>query len=246
MTAPLARRLAWLALFAWVLVIVIGDGFSAPADAQIHTWRDRNGNLVLSDRPRSSDVTTVEVADSSSIRSTRMVATAAPRDRYQDLIEHHARRVGVRPGLVRAVIQVESGFDALARSAAGAMGLMQLMPATELRVRDPFDPNQNIRGGTTYLRQLLDRYDGNEELALAAYNAGSATVREYGEQVPPYPETRDYVERVRAVAHRPIRRSRSTIYKTYELIDGRRIPRYSNIPSKSGNRDEVSQGADSR
>ncbi len=122
---------------------------------------------------------------------------ADPRRELQDLIEGYSRQFDLDPMLVRAIIQVESAYDPRAVSRKGAIGLMQLMPATaaELRVADPYDAADNIRGGTTYLRQLLDQFDGQLELALAGYNAGPQAVRRYG-GVPPYEETRNYVSRV--------------------------------------------------
>jgi len=112
-------------------------------------------------------------------------------------IQKHATDAGVAPDLVRAVIQAESAFNPKAKSKKGALGLMQLMPETakELGVTDPFDPDQNIRAGTLYLRQLLDRYDGDVEKALAAYNAGIGRVDEYG-GVPPFKETQNYIWRI--------------------------------------------------
>ena len=115
---------------------------------------------------------------------------------FKDLIESAARRYGVDPALVTAVMQAESNFTPTAVSSAGAKGLMQLMDTTAeaLGVTNPFDPTQNVEGGVRFLRSLLDRY-GNVELALAAYNAGPAAVERYG-GVPPYEETQVYVSRV--------------------------------------------------
>ncbi len=120
-----------------------------------------------------------------------------PRPELLKIIERHARRVGLEARLVQAVVQAESGYNVQARSSKGAMGLMQLMPATarELRVRDPYDPEQNVRGGTTYLRRMLDHFDGSLVLALAAYNAGPGAVERHG-GVPPYRETQNYVRKV--------------------------------------------------
>ncbi len=113
----------------------------------------------------------------------------------QDSIESVATEHGVDPLLVKAVIKTESNFDPEAVSAKGALGLMQLMPATarELRVANPLDPLENVTGGTRYLRTLLDSYDGNVALSLAAYNAGPGRVKD---AIPNIPETRTYVARV--------------------------------------------------
>lgn len=113
------------------------------------------------------------------------------------VIQEIARRYGVSPRLVEAVVRVESGFDRAAVSPKGAGGLMQLMPdtAAALGVTDRFDARQNITGGVRHLRYLLDRYRGSITLALAAYNAGEGVVDTY-RGVPPYPETQQYVRRV--------------------------------------------------
>ena len=220
---PLVVRIA-------VLAAVTAMFAPATASAQIYAWRDANGTLVLSDRELNTPTKIYEVPGAPAYRTTTAAeerAVAAPR--FDDLVVAHAQRHSLRPELVRAVIQVESGFNPMATSPKGAMGLMQLMPATAraLGVRNPYDPEDNIRGGTAYLRQLLDKYDGNEQLALAAYNAGSGAVDRYG-NVPPYRETRDYVRRVALKAGADTGGgAKVVIYKSIEIIDGRAIPRYS-------------------
>ena len=220
-------------------------GLSVPARAQIYSWRDANGNLVLSNRRPAATLplTSYAVPKAQGLRVTRPALAERGRT-YDDLIDEHSRTQGVRPGLVRAVMQVESGFDPSALSPKGAMGLMQLMPATarQLGVRNAYDPDENIRGGCAYLRQLLDRYQGNEELALAAYNAGSEAVERHGNAVPPYRETRDYVSKVSRLteAQRAALKQR-IIYKTFEIVDGRAVPRYSSRKPASGTYEIVVQ-----
>jgi hypothetical protein len=219
-------------------------GLAAPASAQIYSWRDANGNLVVSNRREGStayEQKSFPVPKAETVRATRYVSADRARP-YEDIIVEHSRAHGVRPELVKAVMQVESAFNPYARSPKGALGLMQLMPATaqQFGVKNPFDPRENVRGGVAYLRQLLDRYENNEQLALAAYNAGPGAVDKYGQSVPPYKETRNYVKQISRMtevseaATRPIAIRDNTIFKVTEVIDGRTVVRYTDKKPTTG------------
>ncbi len=216
----------------------------AHANAQIYAWRDATGTLVLSDRVIDQPTDIYQVEGAPRYVSTVPVESTSARERYEPYVIEYSNRHSLRPELVRAVIQVESGYNARALSPKGAMGLMQLMPDTArmLGVQRPYDPEQNIRGGTRYLRLLLDKYDGNEELALAAYNAGSGAVDRYGKRIPPYRETRDYVRKVGSKAGEATYTTRKLrIYKTIEIVDGRVVPRYSSEKPASGTFEIISR-----
>ena len=232
--------MARLLFLAFVIALVAPPD----ADAQIYAWRDLKGTLVLSDRKLNDGAMTYLGPEAPGIRATTPMADETVRGQFEPLIREHAARHALRVELVRAVIQVESGYNPRARSPKGAMGLMQLMPATarQLGVRKAYDPAENIGGGCAYLRQLLDRYRGNEELALAAYNAGSDAVDRHGNAVPPYRETRDYVNKVSRLTdvQRATLKQR-IVYKTFEIVDGRAIPRYSSRKPATGTYEIVVQ-----
>jgi soluble lytic murein transglycosylase-like protein len=241
MSSRASRALVWM-----VVAVALGLAAATPASAQIYAIRDENGVLTLSDKPLGAGAQTYAVRGASSeVRVTRGSSgdgSGVRSSQWDDVIDYHAREQGIRPDLVRAVIQVESAFNPRARSHKGAMGLMQLMPATarELGVRNAYDPLENIRGGVLYLRGLLDQFAGNEELALAAYNAGPGAVTKYGGTVPPYRETRDYVTKIQGKAGTSLG-SRSVIYRITELIDGEEVVRYSNQRPPRGTTYEIVQ-----
>lgn len=205
---------------------------SGTAQAQIYAWQDASGHMVLSDKPRTDGgaVRTFAVARTTGLKVTRPSDEKSAR--FDALIDEHSAAHGVSADLVRAVIQVESAFNPRALSPKGAMGLMQLMPATasELGVANPFDPAQNIGGGIRYLKRLLSRYDDKVELALAAYNAGPGAVDKYGQRVPPYQETRDYVQRITKHSTTAPAKPPTRIYRWVEMVDGREVTRYSDHP----------------
>jgi soluble lytic murein transglycosylase-like protein len=214
-----------------VVTLLLAVALPAVARAEIYYWRDATGRLVLSDTPKDPSARTYEVSSGpQGIRTTRPIVSRRAAA-YDGLIDEHSSVHGIDANIVRAVIQAESAYNPRAVSVKGAMGLMQLMPATAKAydVLDPFDPVENIRAGVAYLKSLLVKYKENLELALAAYNAGPTAVAKYG-AVPPYRETRSYVKRIReAVEAAPA--PKVLIYKTIEYVDGRPVPRFSTTPS---------------
>jgi soluble lytic murein transglycosylase-like protein len=180
-----------------LLVAAVLVAVPMTADAQIYTWRDEAGNLVLSDKAKHPEAQTYQVTRAGMFRTTKPASRRAVQ--YDGLIEEHASANDVNPDLVKAVIQAESAFNPRARSHKGAMGLMQLMPATarEYRVRNPFEPRANIEAGIKHLKSLIDRF--GVEVGLAAYNAGEGAVRKFN-GFPPYRETRNYVSKILSLA----------------------------------------------
>lgn len=177
-------KMLWI--WMWMGVAMAGTTiFTGTACADIYRYVDANGVVHFTNTPTTAQ-----------FRFFRKETGAPPSIR--DIVRRHAQFFDLDEALVHAVIKAESNFNPHVVSHKGAVGLMQLMPDTAayLNVQNLTDPEQNIYGGTRYLRMMLDRFDGNLELALAAYNAGPTAVQRYG-GIPPYPETRTYVARVK-------------------------------------------------
>ncbi|HYT76151.1 MAG TPA: lytic transglycosylase domain-containing protein [Vicinamibacterales bacterium] len=200
----------------------------SPARAQIYSWKDASGRLVMSDTPKDPSAKVYSVG-SGAFAVTKPAARARTTE-YDALITQHATAHALNPDFVRAVVQAESAFNPRARSTKGAMGLMQLMPATalEYRVANAYDPEQNIRAGVAYLKSLLTHFNNDVSLALAAYNAGPGAVEKYGRTVPPYKETRSYVARIRNASSTAA--SPNQVFQTVQIIDGQRVVRFTNKP----------------
>jgi len=165
--------------------------------AQVYTRTNPNGVVEATNVPDETDFRLTYPGKGTLIHSKGYQWTSMLRSMYDHHVDAAARTYQVNPDLVRAVMGVESEYDQWAVSSKGARGLMQLMPATARRfgVLDSFDARQNIFGGTQYLRLLLDQFQGDVTLTLAAYNAGENAVLRY-RGVPPYKETRGYVQKV--------------------------------------------------
>jgi soluble lytic murein transglycosylase-like protein len=160
-------------------------------------WKRESKKLVRENKTQSAACRSTQVAPKAAAPITGSLATR--RAAYEKLIAANARRYGLSPALIHAVVRAESAYNPKAVSRAGAQGLMQLMPGTAARygVSDSFNPVENVRGGAAYLRDLLDMFDWDLELALAGYNAGEGAVIKHGRKIPPYAETQGYVRKVR-------------------------------------------------
>ncbi len=171
--------------------------------ADIYKFVDNDGRVYYTDKPTNSSYKRI-------IRTRALNYSAAlpfmgtNKKKFADLITDAANRHQVDPKLLHAVIQAESAYNATAISSAGAVGLMQLMPDTARRygVVDRNSPDQNIDGGTRYLKDLLRLFDSNLNLVVAAYNAGENAVIRHNNSIPPYPETQNYVKTVLALYNR--------------------------------------------
>lgn len=186
------------------------------AGADIYKYVDAEGKIYFTDAPLqggdlklewkrdANKVAKENTAKVLAIGRSRPFVESAPADlsarraRYERIIELVASQENLRPELLHAVVRTESAYNPVAVSPAGATGLMQLMPATAARYRvaNIDDPTENLRGGARYLRDLLDMFGNDLQLALAAYNAGENAVAQYGNRIPPYPETQRYVRKV--------------------------------------------------
>lgn len=182
-----------------VITAVILLSMSVPSQAQITSYVDEHGKVVYvnGDSPKRNGEGTI--SSSSPAQSAN-----APGDHLDQIVQQAAERHNLDPALVKAVISTESGWNPTAISRKGAVGLMQLIPETAERfgVGNAFDPAQNVEGGTSYLKELLDHYNGDLTKSLAAYNAGQRAVDQSG-GIPAYPETARYVQKVTDAYFRP-------------------------------------------
>jgi len=169
------------------------------ADADIYRYEDEEGIVHFTDAPTDKRfiIFMRDIKRDKQLRTRLNLSCAVNPAEYEQLIRTCSDRYGVNASLIKAVIHAESGYNPNAVSHKGASGLMQLMPGTakSLKVSNSFDPKDNVEGGVKYLRFLLDTFRGDVSLALAAYNAGLSKVAKYG-GIPPYAETRNYVNRV--------------------------------------------------
>lgn len=182
---------------------VMGLGWSGAAAAQMYVYELPSGARMITDHPLNNSQYRL-VQTSRSVKGMgALVAAKNPQtalidiNAYDDLIHKVARTHVIDPALIKAVMHAESGFNPHAVSPKGASGLMQLMPVTAKRfgARDIFDPRENIRAGTLFLKYLMKKFDNNHRLVLAAYNAGENAVLRY-KGIPPYAETQGYVKKV--------------------------------------------------
>jgi soluble lytic murein transglycosylase len=179
-------------LASFIVVLCAALTWAGPAYSDVYVYKDKSGVLNFTNVPGHGGYRRVLKESNGQVSSGSLAYSS-----YDELIRSASGRHSVDADLVRAVIKAESDFNSHARSQKGAMGLMQLMPETARlhNVMDAYDPTDNVEGGVRHLKMLLERYQGNLELSLAAYNAGSGAVEKHG-GIPPFAETKEYVRRV--------------------------------------------------
>jgi len=197
--------------YLFVSAVLAAASLFTSAQAGIYTFSDAQGIVHFTNKP--SDPRYAKMTRVGFLAESMRYNRAEQRinvDRYLPLVEKAAREHQVDRALLSAVITVESGFDPNAVSSKGAVGLMQLMPATARRygITNLYDPAQNIQGGAKYLRYLMQKFNNDLSLTLAAYNAGEETIQRYGNRLPPYQETILYVPKVMDVYRRYQRSTR--------------------------------------
>jgi hypothetical protein len=190
MSSPI-QRTAFSALFAALALAL----FFSEAGAGMYQCADEQGGLLFTNSPARGGCRLLGGLRDDVL--PQIVSSSSDSTRFDGMIVSSSERYGVDPALVRAVVKAESDFNETARSRKGAQGLMQLMPDTARlhNVSNAYNPEENIEGGVQHLKLLLDRYQGNVQLTLAAYNAGIQAVEKY-RGIPPYSETKEYVRRV--------------------------------------------------
>ncbi len=217
---------------AFVAFVVLCLVWPAAVHAEVYTYLDAKGVYTITNIPPGDDVTLIKTLDdrgTDTVYGPLRIVPATPPELYEDDIVSIARAHGIDPDLVKAVIWVESAFNPRAVSDKGARGLMQLIPATAQRfgVRDIFDPTENITGGVKYLRFLLDLFNENTKLSLAAYNAGEQAVQRHN-GIPPYRETRSYVEMIAKIYGRDLQAAVNR--QIYRVTDADGHSTYTNLP----------------
>lgn len=219
----MSRLLASIAVTAAILA-------PAPVRAEVYRLKAPDGTIHFTNAPTDPQYRRLGIATGSEAGWLRL-PQGDTRPYLNEIVEA-ASRYGVPDRLVTAVIRAESGFNPRAVSRKGARGLMQLMPATasNLGVRNSFDPRENIHGGVRHLRALIDRFPGNLPLAIAAYNAGEKAVVSYG-GIPPYAETQEYVAKVMRFYGVPTS-GRTPQTRIFQTISADGTVTYSNIPPR--------------
>lgn len=178
-----------LCLTIFLFGLIVLPGLQKKAWGDIYKYVDANGVVHFTNTPTGNEY---------KFYLKESVGSKMEGESVSEVIARYAETFDLEEALIKAVIKVESDYNPKAVSSRGAQGMMQLIPGTarDMEVSDPFNPDQNIRGGSRYLRLMLDEFGGNLELALAAYNAGPGSVRRHG-GVPPFKETQQYIERVK-------------------------------------------------